>query len=98
MKVQSKVQNKKQEDIPEFYSGPTFVIKIQYCRDASWQGTIQWLEAKQEQKFRSALELIMLMEESAKESRTGQQGTELRTWRISAKTKGDPLQEFSEAN
>lgn len=93
------VQSRESSRIPEpFYSGPTFVVKIQYCRDATWQGTVQWLEAKQEQKFRSLLELIMLMEESTRQSRSGQQGTELRSWRISGKTKGNPLQDFSEAN
>ena len=76
-----------------YYGGPSFLIKIQYCRDANWQGTVQWLEAKQEQKFRSLLELIMLMQESAGQSRTGQQGVELRTWKISEATQDEDFLE-----
>lgn len=41
---------------------PTFMIKVQYRQNASWQGTIRWLEGDAEQPFRSALELIKLMD------------------------------------
>ena len=39
----------------------TFAVKIMFRQNASWQGSITWLEGKREQSFRSVLELIMLM-------------------------------------
>ena len=39
----------------------TFRVRILFRQNASWQGTITWLEGKQEQSFRSVLELILLM-------------------------------------
>ena len=39
----------------------TFVVQILFRRNASWQGTITWLDKKQTQNFRSVLELIVLM-------------------------------------
>lgn len=39
----------------------TFAVRILFRQNASWQGSVKWLEGKQEQTFRSALELIFLM-------------------------------------
>lgn len=39
----------------------TFAVRILFRQNASWQGSVIWLEGKQEQAFRSALELILLM-------------------------------------
>lgn len=38
-----------------------FFVRIQYRCNSSWQGTIQWLDGKKEQNFRSALELGSLI-------------------------------------
>ena len=40
----------------------SFVIQIKYLQNATWQGSIQWLEGKKTQNFRSALEMIKLMD------------------------------------
>ena len=40
----------------------TFELKILFRQHASWQGTILWKEGRQEQSFRSVLELIHLMD------------------------------------
>ena len=50
----------------------TFELKVFFRQNASWQGTICWLEKNQEESFRSALELLILLN-SALES--GKQGT-----------------------
>lgn len=42
----------------------SFLIRIQYRQNASWQGTIQWLDQKKTKKFRSELELMMLINEA----------------------------------
>lgn len=48
----------------EFQTGKlaTFAVRIIFRQNASWQGSITWLEKRQEQSFRSALELIFLMD------------------------------------
>ena len=40
----------------------TFVINVLYRQNASWQGTINWLNEGKTQSFRSTLELIRLMD------------------------------------
>lgn len=40
----------------------TFTVRVLFRQNASWQGSVAWLEGKQEQSFRSALELILLMD------------------------------------
>jgi hypothetical protein len=39
----------------------TFRIKIMFRQNASWQGSVSWLEGNSMEPFRSALELLMLM-------------------------------------
>ena len=40
----------------------TFVVHVQYRQNATWQGKVIWTDEKQESSFRSALELIKLMD------------------------------------
>ena len=40
----------------------TFSVRILFRQNSSWQGTVSWLETNVEQPFRSALELILLMD------------------------------------
>ena len=48
----------------EFREGKlaTFAIRILFRQNASWQGSIAWLEGDREQSFRSVLELVLLMD------------------------------------
>ena len=48
----------------EFRKGKrgTFVVKILFRQNASWQGSVVWQEGGREQSFRSVLELLLLME------------------------------------
>jgi hypothetical protein len=45
-------------------SATTFVVQVQFQRNATWQGTIDWLDARKTQRFRSVLEMIKLMDEA----------------------------------
>lgn len=45
----------------------TFAIRILFRQNASWQGSVKWLEGEQEQSFRSVLELIFLMSSALNE-------------------------------
>lgn len=40
----------------------TFHVRIRFRRNASWQGTVTWLECRKTMQFRSALELLRLMD------------------------------------
>lgn len=48
---------------PDFRKGEvaTFELRILFRQNVSWQGSLRWLETKQEQNFRSVLELIFLL-------------------------------------
>ncbi len=39
----------------------TFTIHVQFRQNASWQGTISWIQGNKTQRFRSELEMIKLM-------------------------------------
>ena len=45
----------------------TFAVRILFRQNASWQGSITWLEGEVEQSFRSVLELILLMDSALAE-------------------------------
>ena len=40
----------------------TFAIRVLFRQNASWQGSVTWLEGGQDERFRSVLELIFLMD------------------------------------
>ena len=40
----------------------TFVVRIQYRQNASWQGQVTWAEKNKTVPFRSALELLKLID------------------------------------
>ncbi len=41
----------------------TFVVKVEYCQRGTWQGKVIWAEENQTVRFRSALELLRLINE-----------------------------------
>ena len=40
----------------------SFVIQILSTQNATWQGTLTWMDGRSKQPFRSALELIKLID------------------------------------
>ena len=40
----------------------TFVVQVIDTQNATWQGTVTWLDGKHQQNFRSLLELVKLMD------------------------------------
>ena len=53
--------------------GETFVIKVMNTQNATWQGTVTWTDGKRTEPFRSALELIKLVD-SALTPKKGKEG------------------------
>ena len=47
----------------------TFLVRIQYRQNASWQGEILWHERERTVKFRSLLELLTVLDEAKEEVR-----------------------------
>ena len=45
-----------------------FLVQILGRQNATWQGTVVWAEKNQKASFRSALELIKLMDSAVEES------------------------------
>lgn len=44
----------------------SFAVKVMFRQNASWQGSVTWLEGKAEESFRSALELMFLMDSACR--------------------------------
>lgn len=42
-------------------STATFQLRILFRQNASWQGSVAWVEGRREESFRSVLELLLLM-------------------------------------
>lgn len=40
----------------------SFVVEVKSQENSTWQGTITWVEGKKKENFRSALELIRLID------------------------------------
>ena len=57
----------------------SFLIKIKYRQNSSWQGTVQWIETGKSQNFKSCLELIRLMD-TAVNSDKENDGNEEKSW------------------
>ena len=51
----------------------TFEISVKFMQNSTWQGQIHWVEKNQKQNFRSALEMLKLMDEALAESGEGSQ-------------------------
>ena len=51
----------------------TFEISVKFMQNSSWQGQIHWIEKDQKQSFRSALEMLKLMDEALTEGTKGMQ-------------------------
>ena len=45
----------------------TFIVEVCCCENASWQGKVTWADKGRSQHFRSALELLKLMDQALDE-------------------------------
>jgi len=51
----------------------TFEISVKFMQNSTWQGEVHWVEQGRKQNFRSALEMLKLMDEALTESTDGSQ-------------------------
>ena len=47
----------------------TFIIKVEDCQRATWQGKVVWADEDTTEHFRSALELLQLVDEAINAAR-----------------------------
>ena len=59
---------------------PSFFIRILYRQNASWQGEVQWMEGQKTKRFRSALELLALIQEAMDIAGAPEAGNRYRRW------------------
>lgn len=50
------------EKMPIHNSNQSFVVEVKCQENHTWQGTIHWVEGQKKENFRSALEMIRLMD------------------------------------
>lgn len=62
--------NREEVKMPEPEAGKkaTFVVQVMYRQNATWQGKVAWSEKNETKNFRSALELIKLIDSAAEQS------------------------------
>ena len=46
----------------------TFIVKVEYCQNNTWQGKITWAEENKKVSFRSALEMVKLMNDALEQA------------------------------
>ncbi len=56
----------------------TFILKVLYRQNATWQGNIQWVEGNKTKNFRSDLEMLKLMDDAVRMSYKSEDDTA--TW------------------
>ena len=61
-----------EKDINTAKNENSFLVKIRYRKNSSWQGSVQWIETGKVQNFKSCLELVRLMDIAMLE--TGESG------------------------
>ena len=52
----------------------TFLLRILFRQNASWQGSVTWLEGGREESFRSVLELSLLMDSALRDREEDAEG------------------------
>ncbi len=55
--IMSNLENKKGEE-------GTFIVQVKYRQNATWQGQVIWAEENKKMYFRSALELLRLIDDA----------------------------------
>ena len=54
----------------------TFIVHVKYRQNSTWQGEVIWTEHKKKQFFRSALELLKLIDSALDEDKDAEEGQE----------------------
>ncbi|WP_298847223.1 hypothetical protein [Clostridium sp.] len=74
-------ENKSEDFTLNMGTSTSFLVKIQYMQNTSWQGTIKWLDGKQTRHFRSCLEMMMLIEDALTSEKDKSNEIEFNSWK-----------------
>ena len=71
------ISEEKREDSQRETGGSkgTFEISVKFMQNSTWQGQIHWVDKNKKQNFRSALEMLKLMDEAL--SNTAESGKKI---------------------
>lgn len=60
------------QDKKEMPSGKkgTFLVNVQYCQNSTWQGYVVWAEKNKKKYFKSALEMMRLIDDALESAGT----------------------------
>ncbi|MBU3200980.1 hypothetical protein LL037_12950 [Clostridium estertheticum] len=72
--------NKSEDFTLNMGTSTSFLVKIQYRQNTSWQGTIKWLDGRQTRHFRSCLEMMMLIEDALTSDKAKSKDIEFNSW------------------
>ena len=76
-KAKERTPMQKKTEVTQKGGKGTFVVQIQYRQHATWQGKVLWAEKNETMQFRSALELLKLidgaLDQAAPEEKTMQE-------------------------
>ncbi|MFG6331261.1 MAG: hypothetical protein K1W28_05450 [Lachnospiraceae bacterium] len=53
----------------------TFLVRVMYRQDSDWQGEVTWVDGRKKECFRSALELIKLLDSALGEDEKRKSGS-----------------------
>ena len=53
------------------HGGATFLVQIRNTQNATWQGTVAWTNGRKQETFRSALELMKLIDSALSADQAG---------------------------
>ena len=54
--------------MPNNNSNQSFVVEVKCQENHTWQGTIHWVEGQKKENFRSALEMLKLIDNALDEN------------------------------
>ncbi|MBS4022814.1 MAG: hypothetical protein KGZ79_10425 [Dethiobacter sp.] len=60
----TEMANCNEQEVSLPVGGLSFLIRVQFRQNSTWQGTVQWLDKKKTRPFRSLLELVNLVNEA----------------------------------
>lgn len=62
------------------HGGTSFLIRILFRQNTSWQGMIQWIDGEKTRNFRSFLEMVTLIQEALSYTECNEEVIKFHSW------------------
>jgi hypothetical protein len=97
--MEDNVRSQKRSQKNKVARDASFLVRVLFRRNASFQGIVQWLETNKKRNFRSSLELVTLMQEAMEDAGVPEKDYTLRSWSIVQDGKeGEPEEVLSQSS